>query len=122
MNFETALRLLKAGHTIRWPLWDDKETFLQIKYPNKKYPGYNGKIVKLCRWGSETDWIPKSEELLSNNWICLDSENFYDQGHDDGFKEGYDLALEKYLEYLNATCDVRYVKEFTKIIEDIQSK
>ncbi len=122
MNFETALKLLKAGHKIRLPLWDDESTFLVIKYPNKKYPGHNGEIVIAHTFGSWWTWEPKSDEILSNNWVCMDIDAFYDIGHSEGFKEGYDHALERYLEFLNSRDKISATKDYVQLIEDLQSK
>lgn len=93
MNFDDALKLLRAGHMVRLKTWD-KETYLKMDdkgvmkfFLNAKDRGANTSLGGV--------------EISSMDWVCSDWGTFYDKGYDEGYKVGYDEAIEKYLDALD---------------------
>ncbi len=91
MNFEDILKLLKAGHMVRRSKWLEKD-FIKMTVNNEiVYQSNNGHV----------NWKISNEDIIAEDWKCLDWGTFYDQGHLDGYKLGWDEALEKYLDLLD---------------------
>lgn len=86
MNFEVALRLLKAGHTVKLKSWE-KGQYLALK----------NKEVRYFWHGHVNDWLTFNHDILSNQWEVIEPMTFYDQGYKDGHEDGWDEALARYL-------------------------
>lgn len=91
MTFDDALKLLVSGHQITISTWD-KNKYLIID---------KGEILKSDGVLTKS-WVPSNEDILSTNWKSHDWGTYYDKGFDEGYKVGYDEAIEKYLETVEA--------------------
>ncbi len=92
MNFEVALRLLKAGHTVKLKSW-----------PHGLYLAMKNKKIRLFDSGRDSDWksIDFTTQILSHQWEVIEPMRFYDQGFKDGHEAGWDEALARYLKALD---------------------
>jgi hypothetical protein len=95
MNFEIALRLLKAGHSVRSKKW--KKGF---------YLALANEQIQLFEHGNVCTthtyrWDILSSHLLSDQWEVIEPMTFYDQGFADGHEAGWDEALARYLKALD---------------------
>ena len=86
MNFEIALRLLKAGHIVRIKHWD-KSLYLAL----------NNHQICLFENGISRTWFTFHTDILSCLWEVKEAIVYYDQGYRDGHEAGWDEALARYL-------------------------
>jgi len=101
MEFELALRLLKSGYKVKLKSWERKDEFIYME---------GRKISHSYHY----QWEPTVDELLSNQWECVDGIDYFDQGFADGYAVGWDEALKKYNEVIYGTALPDDVKKYRK--------
>lgn len=113
MNFEIALRLIKAGHTVRLKQWS-KSTYLVLK----------NKEVRLFDSGTQQEWRTFNADIISSQWEVIEPMTFYDQGYKNGHENGWDEALSRYLHALenSSSMNVATLENSRSIITTLQEK